>query len=61
MTYTVFVDDNFHYMDKDERYTHGLFETLEAAVEAAKKTRPIANSGHWKRRANATRSAGQRP
>jgi hypothetical protein len=37
MTYTVFVDDNFHYMDKDERYAHGEFETLEAAVDAAKK------------------------
>jgi hypothetical protein len=24
-------------MDEDERYTHGEFETLEAAVEAAKK------------------------
>jgi hypothetical protein len=37
MTYTVFVDDNYHYMDKDKRYKHGEFETLEAAVEAAKK------------------------
>jgi hypothetical protein len=37
MIYKVFVDDNYHYMDKDRRYTHGEFETLEAAVEAAKK------------------------
>jgi hypothetical protein len=37
MTYTVIVDDNYHYMDKDKRYTHGEFETLEAAVEAAKR------------------------
>jgi hypothetical protein len=37
VTYTVFVDDNYHYMDKDKRYTHGEFATLEAAVEAAKK------------------------
>lgn len=37
MIYKVFVDDNYHYMDKDKRYTHGEFETLEAAVEAAKK------------------------
>jgi len=36
-TYTVFVDDNYHYMDKEARYTHGEFETLEVAVEAAKK------------------------
>ena len=35
MIYKVFVDDNYHYMDKDKRYTHGEFETLEAAVEAA--------------------------
>jgi len=26
-----------HLIDKDKRYTHGEFETLEAAVEAAKK------------------------
>jgi hypothetical protein len=37
MTYRVFVDDNYHYMDKDKRYTHGEFKTLEAAVEAAKR------------------------
>ena len=37
MTYTVFVDDNYHYMDKDARYTHGQFDTLEAAVSAAKE------------------------
>ena len=37
MTYTVWVDDNFHYMDEDERYKHGEFETLEAAIEACKR------------------------
>ena len=37
MTYTVFIDDNYHYMDKDARYTNGEFETLEAAVGAAKR------------------------
>jgi hypothetical protein len=37
MKYTVFVDDNYHYMDKEARTTHGEFETLEAAVDAAKK------------------------
>lgn len=36
MTYTVLVDDNFHYMDESERYTHGEFETLEAAIAACK-------------------------
>jgi hypothetical protein len=34
MSYTVLVDDNFHYMDKDERYTLGEFESLEAAIIA---------------------------
>jgi hypothetical protein len=37
MTYTVRVDDNFHYMDKDYRYTHGEYETLEDALKAAKE------------------------
>ncbi|HEX4077749.1 MAG TPA: hypothetical protein VHX61_02590 [Rhizomicrobium sp.] len=36
MTYTVFVDDNYHYMDASERYTLGEFETLKAAVDACK-------------------------
>lgn len=37
MTYTVRVDDNYHYMDADERYTHGQYETLEDALKAAKE------------------------
>jgi hypothetical protein len=36
MTYTVRVDDNFHYRDPDKRYTHGEYETLEDALKAAK-------------------------
>ncbi len=36
MTYTVRVDDNYHYMDPDERYTLGNFDTLEDAIKAAK-------------------------
>ena len=35
--YTVFVDDNFHYMDESERYTLGHFATYEKAVAAAKR------------------------
>jgi hypothetical protein len=27
------VDDNFHYMDEDERYTHGEFADAGAAIE----------------------------
>lgn len=35
--WTVYVDDNFHYMDEDERYCLGTFETLDAAVAACQK------------------------
>jgi hypothetical protein len=37
MTYTVFVDDNFHFMDESKRYELGEFSTLDAAIEAAKQ------------------------
>lgn len=37
MTYTVFVDDNSHYMDEEYRYKLGEFETLEAATKAAEE------------------------
>ncbi len=37
MTYKVFVDDNFHYMDESERYELGEFPTLDAAIAASKK------------------------
>lgn len=35
--WTVYVDDNFHYMDEDERYVLGYFETYESAEEACRK------------------------
>jgi hypothetical protein len=34
--YTVYVDDNYHFMDEEERYTLGVFDTEEEAVQAAK-------------------------
>jgi hypothetical protein len=34
--YTVMVDDNFHYMDKDERREHGTFSTVEEALQACR-------------------------
>ena len=34
--FTVFVDDNFHYMDKDERWTYGQYATYEEALSTAK-------------------------
>jgi hypothetical protein len=37
MTYSVRVDDNYHYMDPSERYTHGTFDTLEEALKAARQ------------------------
>ena len=35
--YVVYVDDNFHYRDKSERYKLGEFGTCEEAVAASKK------------------------
>jgi hypothetical protein len=37
MKYKVLVDDNFHYQDEDERYEHGQFDSLQAAITACKK------------------------
>ena len=36
-SYTVFVDDNFHYMDEDARYKLGEFDSCAAAVAACKE------------------------
>lgn len=33
----VFVDDNFHYMDEDERYHLGRYPTYEAAEDACRR------------------------
>ena len=35
--YKVEVDDNFHFMDEDERWCLGEFATYEEAIAAAKK------------------------
>jgi hypothetical protein len=35
--YKVMVDDNFHYMEEDERREHGTFPTLDEAVTACRK------------------------
>jgi hypothetical protein len=34
--YTVFVDDNYHYMDESERYKLGEFDDCQSAVAACK-------------------------
>ena len=36
-TFTVFVDDNFHYQDQDERYSAGEFGSYEEAVAECKR------------------------
>ena len=35
-TYSVYVDDNYHFTDEDERYKLGDFATLDEAVAACK-------------------------
>lgn len=35
-SWTVYVDDNFNYMDEDERYSLGVFDNHDAAVAACK-------------------------
>ncbi len=37
MTYAVFVDDNFHYQDEDERDYIGEFATAEEAIAKCKE------------------------
>lgn len=35
--FTVFVDDNFHYQDEEERYIFGEFESYQEALCACRK------------------------
>lgn len=35
--YKVMVDDNFHYMEEDERSEYGTFSTAEEAIAACRK------------------------
>jgi hypothetical protein len=35
--YTVYVDDNYHYMDESERYKKGDYATLDEAIAACKQ------------------------
>jgi hypothetical protein len=36
MGFTIVIADNFHYMDESAYMTHGYFETLDAAIAAAR-------------------------
>lgn len=46
--FKVLVDDNFHHMDKDERYALGEFEDWLAAVSAAKRLVDEFLAAHYK-------------
>ena len=35
--YTVMIDDNFHFMDQEERVDHGRFETVPEALAACRR------------------------
>jgi hypothetical protein len=35
--YTVYVDDNYHYMDESERYKLGEFDDCQSAIAACKE------------------------
>jgi hypothetical protein len=35
--FTVYVDDNFHYQDEDERYEHGTFQHYADAVVVCRR------------------------
>ena len=35
--YKVMVDDNFHYMEEDERWEYGTFASAEEAVDACRR------------------------
>ncbi len=37
MKYELYVDENYDYMDEDERYKAGEFDTIDEAITAAKK------------------------
>src|ERR1700733_4168479 len=34
--YKVMVDDNFHFLEEDKQYQHGVFPTAEEAIAACK-------------------------
>jgi len=48
MPYKVMIDDNFHYMDDDERYTHSTYATLEEAIAKCKTLVDVYLKGIYK-------------
>jgi hypothetical protein len=47
-SYQVFVDDNYHYQDEDERYKLGDFSTFEEALIACQAIVDEYLQGSWK-------------
>ena len=46
--YTVMVDDNFHYMDKDERWHYGTFASADEAIAACRQLVEQSLAEHYK-------------
>ena len=49
MSFEVLIDDNFHYGDEGERYSHGIFATFAAAEAAARAIVESSVRGQFKR------------
>ena len=50
--FDVFVDDNFHFMNEDERYSAGTFDTYEEAVANTKTIWRVLKPTKWPWRSN---------
>ena len=46
--YTVMVDDNFHYMDQDERWQYGTFASADEAIAACRHLVEQSLAEHYK-------------
>jgi len=46
--YTVMVDDNFHYMDQDERWQYGTFANANEAIAACRYLVEQSLAEHYK-------------
>ncbi len=46
--FKVFIDDNFHYMDEDERIYLGEYDKLKEAIEACRQITEDSLAGYYK-------------
>src|ERR1700693_1682559 len=53
--YKVMVDDNFHYMEEDERWEYGAFATAEEAIAACRSVVDQSLLGEYRPGITATR------